>query len=268
MKSFRVIGFFIIFLTFTGCEEVVNIELNETPPRLVVEASILKDKSQSTVDQFIRLSLTGEFYTEEVPVAQGAIVSIRDENGSVFAFEEIEPGLYRNENLTPQTNIQYSLEIIYKEETYQASERYINVADLEYVEQNNEGGFAGEDIELKVYFTDPPEEGNYYLLRFIHEDLSVQIYDDELVNGNLTFGYFADEDIKPGDTVNFEIQGISQRYYEYMFILRSQAGTGGGPFQTQPTTVKGNITNITNPDNYPFGYFRLSEIDQLPYTVE
>lgn len=96
----------------------------------------------------------------------------------------------------------------------------------------------------------------------------MQISEDELVNGNLTFGYFANEDIKSGDQVNFELQGISQRFYEYMFILRSQAGTGGGPFQTQPTTVKGNIINSTNPENFPFGYFRLSQVDQLSYTIE
>ena len=29
--------------------------------------------------------------------------------------------------------------------------------------------------------------------------------------------------------------------------------------------VKGNIINQTNPENYPFGYFRLSEIDSTTY---
>jgi hypothetical protein len=30
------------------------------------------------------------------------------------------------------------------------------------VEQNNEGGFTGEDIELKAFYTDPANIENYY----------------------------------------------------------------------------------------------------------
>ena len=142
------------------------------------------------------------------------------------------------------------------------------VTSLEDVEQSTGGGFAGDEIELKVYYTDPAETKDYYLFRFIHQDLSIQIYEDEFTNGNRTFAYFSDEDIKSGDEVRFEVQGISRRFYEYMFILRSQAGTGGGPFQTQPTTVRGNLINLTNPQNFALGYFRVSESDSLNYTVE
>jgi hypothetical protein len=54
-----------------------------------------------------------------------------------------------------------------------------------------------------------------------------------------------------------------------MFILLQQGSDdGGGPFETQPATVRGNCINITNPNNYPFGYFRLSEVDEVIYTIE
>lgn len=54
-----------------------------------------------------------------------------------------------------------------------------------------------------------------------------------------------------------------------MNILSSVAGSsGGGPFQSPPTTVKGNIKNQSNFDNYPLGYFRLSEADVKSYTIQ
>ena len=54
-----------------------------------------------------------------------------------------------------------------------------------------------------------------------------------------------------------------------MFILLQQnAADGGGPFETQPATVRGNCINDTNPENFPLGYFRLSEVAELIYTVE
>ena len=54
-----------------------------------------------------------------------------------------------------------------------------------------------------------------------------------------------------------------------MFILLQQIEEqGGGPFETQPATVRGNIINQTNPDNFALGYFRLSEVDEFIYTIE
>ncbi len=54
-----------------------------------------------------------------------------------------------------------------------------------------------------------------------------------------------------------------------MNILLDIAGSsGGGPFQTPPATVRGNIKNETNFDNYPLGYFRISEADVINYTIK
>jgi hypothetical protein len=54
-----------------------------------------------------------------------------------------------------------------------------------------------------------------------------------------------------------------------MNILLSVAGnTGGSPFQSPPATVRGNIINTTNFDNYALGYFRLSETDSASYVIE
>ena len=54
-----------------------------------------------------------------------------------------------------------------------------------------------------------------------------------------------------------------------MSVLVSIAGNnGGGPFQSPPATVRGNIINTTNAANYPLGYFSLSEFDVLYYSVE
>jgi hypothetical protein len=54
-----------------------------------------------------------------------------------------------------------------------------------------------------------------------------------------------------------------------MFILLQQGSDqGGGPFETQPATVRGNMINETNSDNFPLGYFRVSEVSTLTYVVE
>ncbi len=258
----------LIFTTYS-CEEVVDIDLEESEPRLIIEASIVWLKGTDGNNQTIRISKTSGFYEEGTTGVEDARVKITAENGEIFEFNSGEDGIYLNMNFHPELNKTYELEVIYQEEVYTATETFIPVTDIDYIEQNESGGFSGNDIEIKAYYTDPADEENYYLFKFENEDINFEIYEDEFTNGNQIFGYYSTEDIEAGDFIDIQIEGISKSYYEYLFILRSQIGTNnGGPFETMPATVKGNIINRTQADHYPFGYFRLSEADSKTYKVE
>ena len=268
-KAFFYLSVLIIAFGLQSCEEVVDIDLEESEPRLVIEASIIWQKGTDGNEQIIKISETVPFYDDEIDPVADASVQIISEEGHTFQFEYSGNGIYRNNNFQPELKANYMLEIEYEDEIYTASEIFMPVTSIEYVEQTESGGFTGDEIEIKAYYNDPVDEENYYLFKFYNEDVSLEFYEDEFTNGNQIFGYYSDEDIETGDLIQIEIQGISRSYYEYLFILRSQVGENdGGPFETMPATVKGNIINTTNPGNYPFGYFRLSEVDSTFYTVE
>ena len=254
---------------FLSCEEVIDVELQESTPRLVVEASIIWEKGTIGNTQIISLTTTTPYFNTDISPASDALVQVISSSGKLYEFDELDPGIYVNNNFFPELNKEYQLTIQYNNEVYTATESMIPVVDLEEVEQTFNGGFSGEDIELKAYFYDPAEILNFYLVQFFVDDLSLQIYNDEFINGNRTFAYFSDEDLEVGDNVIIEIQGLSERFYEYLYILSSQAGeNNGSPFQTQPTTVRGNIINQTNTENFAFGYFRLSQSNKLDYTIQ
>jgi len=140
---------------------------------------------------------------------------------------------------------------------------------IEFVEQKNDGGFTGEDIELKAYFNDTPGIDNFYYFETLSDrGNDLDVYDDEFFDGNLIFSLYLAEDLSPGDVVTFNLYGINQQYYNFMFLLLQQTGGGGGPFDTQPATVRGNMINETDASNFPFGYFRISELSTFEYTVE
>jgi hypothetical protein len=93
--------------------------------------------------------------------------------------------------------------------------------------------------------------------------------EDEFFNGNEFFSISQNDELEPGDQIEISHYGISKTYYNYMSVLVSIAGNnGGGPFQSPPATVRGNIINTTDAANYPLGYFSLSEADNISYTVE
>ncbi|MDY2587698.1 DUF4249 domain-containing protein [Winogradskyella aquimaris] len=269
----RIAILLILFFTLTNCEDVIDVDLNTSEPRLVIDASINWLKNTPGNQQSIRLSLTAPFFNDTVPPANNAIVTISDSDNNTFSFiEEADTGIYRNDSFIPVIDETYTLTILYNGETYTATETLKPVVSIDFVEQNNEGGFSGEDIELKAFYTDPANEENYYFFEFI-SDIAVtptlEVYEDRFTDGNQIFGFYTEEDLESGDVVTIRNYGISEQFYDFMFILLQQGSEeSGGPFETQPATVRGNCINTTNPNNFPFGYFRLSEVDELIYTVE
>ncbi len=265
----------ICFITvfIISCEDVVELDLPTTEPKLVIDASINWFKGTSGKEQAIKLSLSAPYYTNHVTLANNADVIITDSNNNTYFFiEDGNTGIYQNNNFTPIINETYTLNITFKGEEYIATETLKPVADIEYVEQNLEGGFSGEETEIKAFFTDPVEEENFYFFEFspsLNVTSTLSVLKDEFVNGNEIFGFYVEEDLNPGESVVIRNYGVSQRFYEFMFVLLQQSGqSGGGPFETQPATVRGNCINQTNPENYPFGYFRLSEVSEINYTIE
>lgn len=266
--------YLIIITIFTfSCEDVIDIEVPTSEPKLVIDASINWFKGTTGNEQEIKLTLSAPYFDTEVPPANGAQITVTDTNNNTFQFiEDGTSGIYKNNGFIPEINGIYNLTIIYQDEIYVATETLKSVSEIEFVEQNNDGGFSGEETEIKVYFTDPGDEENYYFFEYIASVENIPTLDtleDEFVNGNQIFGFYINEDYEPGDTLTARHFGVSKRFYEFMFILLQQNGENdGGPFETQPATVRGNCSNQTNPENFPLGYFRLSEVDEFIYIIE
>ncbi|MFP4846045.1 DUF4249 family protein [Winogradskyella sp. PE311] len=272
MKKIIVLSYLLTLFTFS-CEDIVDVELNESEPKLVIDASINWVKNTIGNEQSIKLTLSAPFFNESVPPANGATVQVMNSDNSVFNFvEEGSTGVYNNNNFIPVIDETYILTINYNGETYTAQETLKSVVSIDLVEQNNDGGFTGDDIELKAFYTDPVGIENYYFFEFISNIPvipSLEVYEDEFTDGNQIFGFYTEEDLEPGDQVTIRNYGVSERFYEFMFLLLQQGSDdSGGPFETQPASVRGNCINITNSENFPFGYFRLSEVDEVIYTIQ
>lgn len=273
MKKINLVIVFFLSLFFTNCEEVVDVELSTAPPKLVIEAAINWEKGTTGSQQSIKLTTTTGYFESIVPVVSGATIFIKNSTNQQFNFTEVlKTGRYTCTNFKPSINETYTLTVISNGNTYTATETLKAVAPITRIEQNNEGGFTGQDIEIKAFFSDPSNETNYYLYKYTYPNKIKSNYyadEDKFFEGNEFFSISDDEDLKPGDVVEVTHFGISKQHYNYMTILVSIAGSNiGGPFQSPPATVKGNIINTTNTSNYPLGYFSLSEIDLKKFTIK
>lgn len=262
----------------TACTDVVEVEVQEAPTRLVVEASLDWEKGTSGNIQTIRLRTSTPFFdtSTTTDVVGASVIVTNDTSNEEFIFEDQNNGEYITTSFEPVLGQSYTLVINHDGETYRATETMTPVTEITSVFQDRVDGFDDEELEVHVVFTDPIEEGNNYLFRFQRQgDLlpDLEVAEDEFVNGNeIDWWYEIDEDedqnflpFMPGDIVDIEMYGISREYYDYIKILISQLG-GVGLFEATPVAVRGNCINETNPDNYAFGYFRLTEVDKVSYT--
>lgn len=281
MRNYITITLLSLVLIFTSCEDVIDVPVQTDTARLVVEASIDWEKGTSGNEQAIQLSTSSAFFDSQsnTAVTGASVMLTNDNSGAVFVFQDQNNGNYTTTEFEPILGNSYTLEIIHDGETYTAKETLNAVAEIDDVYQDMEDGFDEEVLEVHVIFTDPPEEGNNYLFKFQKQGEllpELEIGDDEFVNGNeLDWWYEIEpddetdkvEEFVAGDAINFDMYSISEAYSNYIEILINQIG-GVGLFDTTPVSVKGNCINLTNPENYAHGYFRLTEFNRVSYTFE
>ena len=263
MKAKNIILSFILFvLLYTSCTERIDLKLNNTYTRLVVEGSITTD----TMIHFIRLSQSGDFFTNErMPAVTGAEVSVSDGTETITLKEsKVVPGVYitpvnyygipeRTYSLTIE-NVDINNDGI--KETYTA-ESYLNpVTRIDSVSLEYEDTF--ELWKVLLYAEEPANATNFYMFNLIINDTvytdqmtEVTVSDDRFIDGSYANGvwvhsiYDDDETLTliPGDTITLIMSGITEEFYNYILALQTETRISVPLFSGPPANLPGNISN-------------------------
>ena len=256
-------------LLFSNCEKVVDIDVPTIEPKLIIDASfeVLFNESPVKANVVVKLKLSTDYFDDTIPSVSDAIVFLTNTaDNAVINFSDVN----LNGNFTPIINfipkdaIAYELTVIYKNEIYKGNATKVKSTKIDSAIQGDETLFSGKEIEVKVAFKDNVDNENYYLFNFTN-NLFLPL-EDRFFNGtNYNFSFFyQEEEIEVPTNVTVTMSGITKDYFTYFRILQNQSGTsGGGPFQSVPSSLLGNVINTTNEDNFPLGYFHISETDTI-----
>ena len=263
----KLISILYIFILL-GCEKVIELETDFNDKRLVVDAYISKHKDSLNKKGFVKLSETIPYFSNEESMVDNAVVSIEiNEKIQVLNYDSQKKEYIGDINFVDD-NDEFILNIMHNNNNYTSNSRLIKTPKIESVVFGERKSLNKDEVELKITFTDPPEEGNYYLWKFGPKKSGKFDYLpalDKYINGNkFTFSFFIDktEYLQNTDYITIEINGITEDYFNYLNILTSQAGAQNGrPFSTSSSVIKGNVINNTNLENFPLGYFRVYEFD-------
>lgn len=246
-------------LLLAACTKVIDVDLNSTDPRLVVEGR-LSDSGDSAV---VRLSRTVNFSDPNTfPEVANATVSITDENGTIYPLEPTEPGLYQLNDFNGVPNSAYTLTIATDDEVFTSTAFMPMPVPIDTIVILT-SPFGNPFISVE--FTDPPAMPNYYrLLLSINGKARNRIYiiDDRLQDGQQLsaslFGVPASK-LTPGDTIAVTLQSIDRNVYEFFRTLL-QLNSG------QPTTSPANP--LTNMSGGALGYFSAHAETRMTVVLE
>lgn len=267
-------------LLLMSCTDVIEVNVPEAPPRLVIEASMDWQKGTLGNSQTVKLSLSTPYFDNliESPVTGASVKVINNESQAEVIFTDSNNGNYITDSFDPVMGDSYTLMVNYDGDLYLATETMTSVSPISDVFQSTENGFNKDALEVNIEFFDPAGEENFYLSKFQRRGDKFQtLFDlkDEFTDGNKMSIFYeklenedsGETEFQPGDIVDIELLGLSDRYYNYIKLLIEQSQSGG-PFSAIPAEIKGNCINQTHPENYAFGYFRVSEVDKRVYIFE
>jgi hypothetical protein len=271
-----------ILLAPVACERVVDLDVPEGPRRLVIEARLERVIGRVSGNQAITLTTTAPYFGDAAPPpATGATVRVTDDAGAVVAFVESTPGRYTTDQLIIRIGVAYRLSISYQGQTYESTETAKSVAPIDslYLESPRPGRFSGtEGVRATIDLVDPPGLGNFYLwdqfidgVRVLGPDSSFKyrmVAMDDAVDGLTIAGFQPYEgiDIPVGSTVVMRQIGLSERMFRYYFAFSDQVSSDGSPFAVPPASIRGNVSNVTDPSRFPLGYFHAAEVAEKSVT--
>ena len=254
--------FILIILSIfaVSCTEKIDIKLDESYARLVVDGSITTDTMAHTV---LLKTTSSYYYNEPTPMVTGALVSISD-GTQTFILNEDSAGVYRTDSdvfgipgHTYTLNIKLAAAIGGHDE-YTATSTLYPVSNLDSTNLLFHPDWTQHGMwEVKCYVQEPPTVDFYrFMILKNHKMLTDTldewfITDDKFFNGNYTNGatvaYLqqgsAQESLAKGDTVTVEVNSIGKEYYNFIIDAQAEIRGSNPLFSGPPANVKGNISN-------------------------
>lgn len=261
-----VLVLFGLVLLLASCEDVIEVELDSIPPKMVIEGSINDLDSQVR----IKLSTTSDYFKPgENPAVSDAYVTITDEHGHTTAFEETAPGVFLSNSFLGIANTTYTLEVMAGEEYYEADctmpER-VDIDSMSFEPAPVYMDFEENAFQVSCYFQDPEKIDNYYRIKAyvkgdeITGDRSKVVFNDDFVEGNVITIPWDSEGFLALDTVVVELQTLDLATYDYYRTLFPILEGGlGSPNPADPET---------NLSNDALGYFGACTISRDTIVVQ
>lgn len=254
MKYLIVITLASLFFLTVSCEKVIEIDLPNNEPALVIEGYIENDSTC-----VVQLSSTIDIFDSEFPdFISNAVINISDDQGNTETLLYQDFGKYRGSVLRGQIGNTYTLSVQVDNKEYKASSTIMPVVPIDSIQVTQGSdiifiGSGGEDYKsLYLHYTDPSTAKNAYLIKIAYfpspnNDNTYMLNrtylsNDDNKNGLPDSTFLFSQEVQTGDIVLTELRSIDQAIFDYYFSLED-ALTSNSFTSAAPANPKSNFSN-------------------------
>ena len=248
IHSYIILGLSTLILT--SCQDVIDIDLRDADRKYVVEGSVV----QGVDSVLVRVSRTTSFFETTGPEAiTDATVVLTLPDGTERVLDHVSGGYYKAMGIDAQPNATYRLRVSAGGETFTASAYMpepVFIDSLTYQPvQNFFGPPPAGPPKFNVFLNfQDPQARNYYRAVYKRNGNEqnnlgdIQLFDDELTNGNYIEIPIFNQEYKLGDTAYVALHTMDAEVYTFLETFQSAASAdAGSPFSAAPDNP---ITNI------------------------
>jgi hypothetical protein len=237
---------------FVRCEKPINVDLNSSDPKIVIEGSI----SDVPGNYSVKVTRSVNFdESNEFPTVSGALVMLSDDTGNTEVLRETSAGVYSVTELHGIPGRTYTLEVTDDGTIYTAISKMPLPVKIDsiFIEKK-----TSDPFEANARFQDPAGIENYYRLAQLSKTgriSNIIVDDDRLQDGRpitISTPVISNRSIfrlEPGDSVTLVLQSIDKNVYEYLRMLEELRQEG---VLSQSVLAANPVTNFSNG---ALGYF-------------
>lgn len=228
----------------SSCTKVIDLNLNEADPKIVIEAELVS----GTHDFTVKITKTSDYFNPGEPVTVGdATVFLKKGADAPLYLATDGDGVYVLKNFTATENTSYFLSVTAEGKTYEASDFLPKNVPLDSlsvgVPENNPFNPSGADsFEIVLYYQDPPADLNFYRIRSTVNGIPrseggklLVIEDRYSVGAYFRLPIFTDS-YELNDSVDVELLSMSHAMYDYFNTLSLLVDGTGSPAPTNPSS--------------------------------
>jgi len=244
--------FIFLLMGLWGCRKVIDVNLNDAAPQLVVEGNIYNAPGPYS----IQLSKTINYSSlNEFPPVIGAAVFVKDiTDGVTDTLQESSAGKYITKKIQGLSGHSYQLQIGTGGQTYSAYTTLPAPVPFDSVSFEKIARPGGKvDWYAVINYKDPAGENNYYLFTLWVNGRKINntfAFDDRLSDGRYVSRTLRTDSayIQQGDSVMVTMNHMGKEGYQYYSSFTQATGNGA----LQSVSPANPVSNLSNK---ALGYF-------------
>lgn len=233
MKAIRFILPVFLAIALFSCEKVIDVDLNEGDPKVVIEGAFTAGETTHRVTITRTLNFNE---TEPFPVVDNAVVSVTDNLGNNQVLTYAGNGVYETTGYTVVEGRTYTLTVVIDGVTYTANSTVPTAVPIDELTVLN-FMFGGDTVNALVPLRmDPAGEKNFYQFNLFQNGYNripgIYLQDDAFTDGiQIQQPIFDnDNDYESGELAFVEMYCIDEPVYNYFFALaQNQTATPANP---------------------------------------